>query len=352
MKNVIVLFMVFSSFLNLDAQVNSFEKKATLIAHRIDSITNTEKSILKKELKAIDKKLEKKDISREDADAEKKERASFRAKRINDAVFLEEQNLQTLIKNKVNGKLDAEQDEPKSGFMSSAFEAENFYKDSITGLKVEKRLTTQFVLALGMNSVLNDGGGFYGDGFRVNPIGFGELGFTFKYRLKENTNLWNFKFGLSMMANELRPENNNDIVVTNQNQTTIEDAGFDIIRSRFTNTYLSIPLHLELDFSKPKYNSKTDQTYLRSQTGFRVGLGGFVAFRIHTNQIIRFDEDGKRNRLFQQDDFNVNTLNFGPSAYIGYDDFSIFATYSVHPIFKNNPVDVNSLSIALRMDIN
>ena len=352
MKNVILLLIMFSYALTLKAQSNSFEKKAALIAHRIDSITNLEKSILKKELKAIDKKLEKKDISNEEADAEKKERATYRAQKINDAVFIEEQKLQTLIKNKVSGKLDSNEEDSDSGFLSSAFEVENFYQDSITGLKVEKRLTTQFVLALGTNSVLNDGGGFYGDGFRVNPIGFGEFGFTFKYRLKEHSNLWNLKFGLSMMANELRPENDNEIFVTNQGQTTIEDAGKDIIRSRLTNTYLSIPLHLELDFSKPQYNKKTDQTYLRSQTGFRLGLGGFFAVRIHTNQFIRFDEDGKRNRLFQQDDFNMNTINFGPSAYIGYDDFSIYATYSANPIFKNNPVDINSFSIALRMDIN
>jgi len=350
MKNIILLFITFCCTQNLIAQNNRFEEKAAIIAHRIDSITASEKSTLKKELKKIDKKLKKNELSSDAADAEKKKLATYHAKRINDAVFIEEQKLQTLIKNRVSGKFEIEDEEKIPVF--TTFSAVNYVKDSISGIKIEKRLTTQFVIALGLNKVLNDNDGFYGDGFKVNPLGFAEIGFTFKYRLKEETNLWNLKFGLSLMTDEIRPESDNDILVTNNGETTLQDAGFDIKKSRFTNMYVSLPVYLELDFSKPQYHEKTEQTYLRSQRGFRLGLGGFFAVRVYTSQIIKYKNDGKRVTLTETDDFNMNSINFGPSVYIGYRDISLYAKYNANPVFKNNPVDVNNLSVGLRFDLN
>lgn len=352
MKQTILLLAMLCCTSYLMAQTNTFEKKAAIIASRIDSITTSEKSTLKKELKKIDKKVEKNEITSEAAEIEKRKLASYHAKRINDAVFIEEQQLQALIKNKVSGKLEINDEEnERNRPLITVFEEENFYKDSISGLEVEKRFTTQFVIALGMNTILN-GGDYYGDGFKVNPLGYGELGFTFKYRLKEHTNLWNLKFGLSMMTDDIRPKEDNDILVTNGNQTTLEDIGFDLKKSRLNNLSFAIPVHLELDFSKPQYHKKTEQTYLRSQRGFRLGLGGFFSVRTHTSQFIKYKADGKDIKQTEIYHFNMNNFNFGPSVYFGYRDVSIYAKYDVNPVFKNNPEDINTLSIGLRLDIN
>jgi hypothetical protein len=349
MKQTILLVAILCCTPYLMAQTNIFEEKAAIIASRIDSIITSEKSILKKEIKKIDKKVEKNEITADAAEVEKKKLAAYHAKRINAAVFIEEQKLQLLIKNKVNGKLERTEELDKP--FISVFKEENFYNDSISGLKVEKRFTTQFVFALGINTVLN-GGDYYGDGFKVNPIGYGELGFTFKYRLKENTNLWNLKFGLSMMTDEIRPKEDNDVLVTNGNQTTLEDIGFDLKKSRLNNLSFGIPVHLELDFSKPQYHSKTEQTYLRSQRGFRLGLGGFFSVRTQTSQFIKYKEGGKDIKQTETYHFNMNSFNFGPSVYFGYRDVSIYAKYDMNPVFKDNPEDINTLSIGLRVDIN
>lgn len=349
MKQTILLVAILCCTPYLMAQTNIFEEKAAIIASRIDSITTSEKSILKKEIKKIDKKVEKNEITADAAEVEKKKLAAYHAKRINAAVFIEEQKLQLLIKNKVNGKLERTEELDKP--FISVFKEENFYNDSISGLKVEKRFTTQFVFALGINTVLN-GGDYYGDGFKVNPIGYGELGFTFKYRLKENTNLWNLKFGLSMMTDEIRPKEDNDVLVTNGNQTTLEDIGFDLKKSRLNNLSFGIPVHLELDFSKPQYHSKTEQTYLRSQRGFRLGLGGFFSVRTQTSQFIKYKEGGKDIKQTETYHFNMNSFNFGPSVYFGYRDVSMYAKYDMNPVFKDNPEDINTLSIGLRLDIN
>lgn len=356
MKKKILLLILLSCSLSLTAQNNSFEERTAEVAHRIDSITFAEKSTLKKELKKIDKKLKKKEISNETANSEKNRIAEYHAKRINDAIFIEEKKMQTLIKDRVSGKLDLEEGEQKKSnrFFTVFYDSkDNFYNDTVTGLKVEKRFTSQFVIALGLNIVFNDDKGFYGDGFKDNLGSYGEVGFSFKYRLKEESNLWNFKFGFSTMVYELRPQSKNEILVTNQNQTTVQNSGLELKRSYFSSISIGIPIHLELDFSKPQYDKKTNQTYLHSQRGFRFGVGGYFAARITSSQFIRYnDEDGKRIRLYQNDNFNASNINFGPSAYVGYRDYSVYFKYDVNPVFKNNPQDINTLSIGLRADFN
>ena len=351
MKNSILLCIILCLAQAGLSQTNrGFEKKAAEIAQRIDSITTVEKAALKKELKIISEKLEKKELSSEEAAAEKKRISKSYAERINTAVFAEEQKLQALIRNKVNGTLLLDDTEEDKSFFS-VFESNNSYKDSITGLKLEKRWTSQFVIALGANLFEGDANGSYGDGFKTNPFGYGEVDFSFKYRLKEKSNLWYLKLGFATMVDDIRPDADDDIFITNGNQTTVQDSGLNIRRSYLSSVYLGLPVHFELDLSKPKFNKDTKQSYFRSQQGFRLGLGGYVAFRISTRQFIRYnDEDGKRISVNERDNFNVNNFNFGPSAYIGYGDVSLYFKYNVNPLFRNNSEDINSLAIALRFD--
>ncbi|MBF8149938.1 hypothetical protein ITJ86_08510 [Winogradskyella sp. F6397] len=354
MKHYILIVVLLCCTTYTMGQTNTFEAQAALIASRIDSITTVEKSTLKKALQKLDEQVEKKEMTFEAAEVEKKKLASYHAKRINDAVSNEEQKLQALIRNKVSGKFDlyAEENEQNRPFIS-VFEDENFYNDSISGLKVEKRLTTQFVVAFGMNTILNDDSGYYGDGFKSNLLGNSELGFTFKYKLKEESIFWNLKFGLSMMVDSYKPKEDNLILVKNDDETTLQDSGYELKRSRLDNMAIALPIHIEIDLSKPQYHSKTEQTYLRSQRGFRMGLGGYFAVRIYTSQFIRFDdENGLNTQVTQQNNFNLNNINFGPSAYIGYRDVSFYAKYDVNPIFKNNPDDINTISFGLRLDLN
>lgn len=353
MKYLVFLFITFTSIQMSLAQNERFEKEASKIANSIDSISKVEKKALKKALAQIDKKLKKKDITVEEAEAQKKELAAYHSERINKAVSEQEQKLQTLIKNRVNGTLQLE--ENGSSFTNSftkTFDELNYYKDSLTGIKIEKRWTSQFVIALGVNTILNGNDDFYGDGFKTNPIGYGEIGATVKYRLREESNLWNLKFGLMNMMGDITYNNDDDILVTNQGQTTLVDSGTNLRDARLSYFNLGIPVFLELDFSKPQYDKKTEQTYLRSQQGFRLGLGGFAAIRLFTRQYISYKEDGKRITEIQWDDFNTNRFTFGLNAYIGYKDFSLFVKYDINPIFRNNPVDINNLAIGLRVDFN
>lgn len=349
MKYIIITLFALISSQTICSQNEIFEKQASNIASSIDSISKAEKKTLKKAITQIDKKLKNKEITEAEAEAKKKELATYHADRINKAIATQEQRLQLLVKNRLNGTLELSDNKATSPF---ALDNVNYYKDSISGIKIEKRWTSQFVFALGVNTVINGNDDYYGDGFATNPLGYGEVGATFKYRLKEDTNLWNLKFGFMSMMTDLTFNNDDDILVTNQNQTTIQDSGLNLRNARLSFFNIGIPLFLELDFSKPKYDKKTNQTYLRSQEGFRIGLGGFASYRLFTRQWISYKEDGKRITEIQWDDFNTNKFTYGLNAYIGYKDFSVFVKYDMNPIFKNNPVDINNFAVGLRVDFN
>ncbi|WP_299521645.1 hypothetical protein [Winogradskyella sp.] len=353
MKYVIFLLITLCSIQITFAQNGRFEKEASKIANSIDSISKAEKSALKKALAQIDKKLRKKEISEEQAKVEKTRLAEYHASKINDAIAKEELKLQSLVKAKADGTLKSFESKDYDGdFFLFELSESNLKKDSITGLKVEKRWTTQFIVALAAGMVTNDGGGFYGNGFKVNPLGYAEVGFTFKYRLKEDSALWNLKLGLSTMIDEVRPEADNTIFVNENGQTSLQETDFNLKRTRFANTYLAIPIHLEIDLSKPQFDSDTKQTYLRTQRGFRFGLGGFIGFRVFTSQFIRYNEGNERIRLHQDGNFNMNDIILGPSAYVGFRDFSLYVKYNANPMFRNNPQDIHNLSIGLRIDFN
>lgn len=353
LKYSILIVMVIALSQNIFAQDKALENQTAIIAKRIDSLILSEKTIMKKSLKAVDKQLEKNELSEEEATIEKRKIAEYHAKKINEGVALQEQKLQSIIMDRVNGTLKSSDEKSRQNTpFFTDLSSENYEKDSITGIKIEKRFTSQLVIALGANTIIGNDDGFYGDGFKTSPFGFGEAGFAFKYRLKEQSNLWNLKFGFSVAVYELIPNNDNDIAITSENQTTLQDAGYPIKRAKLNMGYLTLPLHLELDFSKQQFDKDSKQYYLRSQRGVRMGVGGFFGVRYFTNQLIRFEENGKKIRRTERDDFNMNTFTFGPSAYIGYRDTSIFVRYDANPIFKDNPSDINNLSFGLRFDFN
>lgn len=83
----------------------------------------------------------------------------------------------------------------------------------------------------------------------------------------------------------------------------------------------------------------------------RIGVGGFVGFKLGTRQYLEYrDLDGIDIEEVQYDNFNMNTLNYGLSAYAGYGSTSLYAKYDMNPLFKNTKT--RNLSIGVRLDLN
>lgn len=324
----------------------SFEKRAKEIATRIEKITKEEKAALKEEIEAVNLQLQAGTITKEKADEKKKVLAEARAINIEARVTKEQEKLNELVQQKVDGKI--KEDSVRASvkiYFGDTFDFKNKKKEKKFG---EKRTTSQFVFAAGLNNVMVDGK-IQDEDFKFMGSHFYEWGTTYNTRILKDNNLLHFKYGMSVMYNNLRPTNNRNFVV-NGNQTNLEVYSKDLKESRFRNVYLVVPMHLEFDFSGSTMND--DKRQFRTHKSFRFGLGGYAGINLKSKQKIEYRENDEKIYQKTKGDFNTNNFIYGLSSYIGYKETSLYIKYDLNPLFENNTIDVNNISMGIRFDFN
>ncbi|MGE6355764.1 hypothetical protein ACQKCJ_17995 [Flavobacterium sp. NPDC079362] len=334
---VILVFLFVSKVLGQE----TFESKAKKIANKIEKVTKEEKAALKEEVETVNVQLSEGKITQEQADKRKKELAEARAIIIEEKVTAAQNELNDLVQQKVDGKIK-EQD--SSHIYVIRWDPKRD-KDSIHG---EKRTTSQFVFAMGLNNMMVDGK-LQDANYSFIGSHFYEWGFTYNSRLMKNDNLLHAKYGLSLMYNNIRPTDNRSFVV-NGDQTVLQTNAINLDESRFRNVYVVLPLHLEFDFSKPQVSN--GKTYFRTHKSFRFGIGGYAGINVKSKQILKFDQDDLDYKTTIKGDYNVKNFIYGLSSYVGYKALSLYAKYDLNPLFKDNPVKENNISLGLRLDLN
>ena len=329
----------------ISAQEKTFEQKAKEIAVNIKTIAEEEKKALKAEVEAIDLAVASGKMTKEEADKQKTKAAEERAKNIETRTAEQEIALRYLV----NGKLDlaTSKDSLKGKYRVSIPGGYEKYGDS---LKSENRTTTQFVFATGYNNLVTDGA-VANSQFGYARSTFYEWGLTMNTRLSKNSNLLHFKYGVGFMYNMLHATDNR-VFADVDNQTILVDAGVDTKarKTYFKNVYFVVPMHLEFDFSKTK--TVDDKKVFKSHKGARFGIGGFVGVNTNSKQFIAYEINDYKFSEKQKGDFNVNDFTYGLSAYIGHKSTSLYLKYDLNPMFKNNPIDQNNISLGLRFDFN
>ena len=327
------------------AQEKTFEQKAKEIAVQIKTITEEEKRALKAEIEALDKAVELGKMTKEEAANSKAKIAEERAKNIETKIAEQEKALRELVNGNVNEEKPNDSLNKISFTIDGRLKSKNYDKN-----KSENRTTSQFVFAAGYNNLVTDNA-VANSQFGYGRSGFYEWGVTWNTRLSKNSNLMHLKYGVGFMYNQLHATDNRVFDDIN-NQTVLVDAGVETKANRtyFRNVYFVVPMHLEFDFSKTKVVN--DKKIFKSHTGARFGIGGFVGVNTNSKQFIQYEQNGYRIREKQKGDFNVNDFTYGLSTYIGYKDASLYLKYDLNPIFKNNPVDQNNISLGIRFDWN
>ncbi len=216
--------------------------------------------------------------------------------------------------------------------------------------RLSRRTTSQVVFAAGYNNLVTNNM-IANSEFGYTRSGFYEWGVTWNTRLSNNSNLLHLKYGAGFMYNQLHATDNRVFADIN-NQTVLVDAGVatKANRTHFKNVYFVVPMHLEFDFSKTKIVD--GKKIFKSHTGARFGIGGFVGVNTNSKQFIEYEQNGYKFKEKQKGDFNVNDFTYGLSTYIGYQSTSLYLKYDLNPIFKNNPIDQNNISLGIRFDWN
>lgn len=320
----------------------TFEIQAKNIASNIEKITKEEKAELKKEVDAVNDELANGTITKEEAERKKEALAQVRAINIETRVAKEQEKLEILVQKKVDGKI-SENDSTKVTLINIGYD-KNIFKNTN-----EKRTTTQFVLAFGANNLVTDGAVADSD-FYYWQSRFFEWGLTYNTRIFKNDNLLHLKYGFSVMYNNISPTDNRYFVPDENNQTNLEVFPYELENSRFKNVYLVAPLHLEFDFSKNE--SKDGNASFSTHKGVRFGIGGYGGFRIKSKQKMYYNIDDDKIRIKTKGNFNANDLIYGVSTYLGYKATSLYLKYDLNPLFENNVVDQNNISLGIRHDFN
>ncbi|TDE47168.1 hypothetical protein E0I26_03540 [Flavobacterium rhamnosiphilum] len=360
---LVVLLCLFAS--RMLAQ-ESFETRAKKIAEKIEKITKEEKETLKLEVEEVNVQLEKGVITKEQADLKKQRLAQARATIIENKVTVAQEELKDLVQQKVDGKINNQSSDVQKWEGAIIVIGEN--NDSISKNKTEinitsmkvyqgqkekndrqsKRTTSQVVFAAGLNNVVTNGTTDKSD-FRYWGSHFYEWGLTYNTRIIKSDNLLHLKYGFSVMYNNLRPTGNRSFVVNN-NQTNLEINPIHQDESRFKNVYLVAPVHLEFDFSGKKI--KENKPFFKTHQSVRFGIGGYAGINLKSKQIIKYDDNDLKATEKTKGDFNTSNFIYGLSSYIGYEVTSLYVKYDLNPLFKDNAVKQNNVSLGVRFDFN
>jgi hypothetical protein len=330
--------------------VQTFETKAKALGDKIEKITAEEKATLKTEIEEVNVQLEKGTITKEQADEKKKKLAEARATIIENRIAVVQEELKDLVQAKVDGKLnEVDSDQKRYSFSIPGGFKENSKNDTIK--KSEKRTTSIGVLAIGNNNLVTNGAVANSD-FKYNSSTFMEWGISWNTRILKNNNLLHFKYGVTGVYNRLVASDNR-YFVSNNGQTTLATYPTNL-RSRdtyFKNVFVTVPLFLEFDFSKKQFDKNNNRIF-KIEEGFRFGIGGFVGYNTNSKQFLSYEENGYRINERQKGNWNVPDWNYGVSAYVGYKRTSLYLKYDLNPMFKDNIVKQNNISLGLRFDFN
>lgn len=354
---LLVLLALASAFQLINAQNDSIHigknqiTIKTLEESRL-TIQEEEKSQLKKEVEAINNRLQNNEITVEEADKLKLDAAKKAALNIENRLAIVNNKISLLQRNpELN---DTKEDKitfriggSEGGDVSFIYLGRE-EDDKPKIIKYDRRTSSDLVLAFGFNNAIVEGESFNDSPYKFGGSRFFEMGWAWKTRVFENTNFMRLKYGVSLQINGLKPSGNN-YFVQQGDQTVLETFPYELKKAKLSVSNLVIPLHFEFGPSK-----KIDkETYFRYSTNnhFKIGIGGYGGFNVGTRQKLKYEIDGERIKEKQKRDFNTSNLVYGVSGYVALGDVALYVKYDLSPIFKDQLVKQNNISVGVRFDM-
>ncbi|WP_179335703.1 hypothetical protein [Winogradskyella costae] len=364
MNNItrLVLCLVIAlAFTTVQAQETKVDSTKTSANHlKIESlknlkinIENEERDFLKSEIAAINQRLDDGEITAAEAENLKKEAAKNRALNIENRLAIIDNKIELL---KRNDDTYSAEDGEEYGYVlrigSEEGDKESFVyfgeKSNDKPRKYDRRTTTNVVFALGFNNALIEGQSLSDSPYKIANSDFYELGYAWKTRVFENSNFWRLKYGFSFQWNKFEMKDNNYLVNTD-GEISLQEFPSDLNKSKFRTTNLVFPMHIE--FGPSKKIEKDDYFRYSTHKKLKVGLGGYAGLNIGSMQKLKYKDDGDRIKNKQRGGYEVNEFVYGLSGYVALGEIALYVKYDLNPIFKNQVVDQNNISVGIRFDM-
>lgn len=328
---ILSLLMFNCAMQNIQAQEESKAERTERITQQKEQIIAEEKAELKKTVENINLRLEKNELTKEEADNLKEAAAKKHALNIENRIAILENESAWETRNSDWSEEEDDED----------------YKHR----DIYSRTSTHLVMAAGFNNA-NEGGGnfdFNNSDFKLAGSRFFEIGIAWRTRIFENSNWMRFRYGFSFQFNGLKPTDNR-IFVEDGDLTNLVEYPIDLNKSKFRMDNLVFPVHFE--FGPSKRVDTDTKTWFSTANKFKLGVGGFAGFNIGERQKLKYEENGDNVKVKNKGDFNTNDFIYGLSAYMGWGDTGLYVKYDLNPIFKDPNVELNNISVGLRFDLN
>ena len=342
-SNYIVLIALCLSVQLINAQEGNNSEQIKKLNEQKEHILTQEKEYLKLEIENIKSRLSEGKLTSEEVDKLKQEVAEKRALNI--------ENRTAIIDNKIS--LLGRNEEGYNTYDSLKFLSGNDDCESESGMsnmpkKYDRRTTSDFVFALGFNNAIIDGEKLDDSPYKMGSSQFLELGIAWKTRVFKESNFVRLKYGFSFQMNSLKPKDN-QYFVKNGNQTSLENFSSKLDKSKLLVTNLVFPVHFE--FGPSTKNEHKDYFRYSTKNKFKIGIGGYAGFNIGTRQKLKYTADGDKVKDRIKRDYNTSDFVYGLSSYISFSDIAVYAKYDLSPLFKDQVIDQNNISLGLRFDM-
>ncbi len=327
------------------AQETGQDNEIEILKSSKEQIIKEEKEALRKEVEAINKRLDNNQITYAEAERLKKEAAEKRALNIENRIAIIDNKI-ALIERNQNDTLVDQTDRLTISFFGGEDIFNIIFDDHKP--KYDRRTYSDFVLAFGLNNVIVDGQSLNDSDFKIAGSRFAEIGWAWKTRVFKETNWLRIKYGFSFQFNGLKPTDNRYFVDTGK-ETELMEFPTELNKSKFRMDNLVFPVHFE--FGPSKKIEKEEYFRYSTRNKIKIGLGGYAGFNLGVRQKLKFNEEGEEVKQKLKGNYNVNSFIYGLSGYIGWREAALYVKYDLNPIFKDNPVDMRNVSLGLRFDM-
>jgi hypothetical protein len=318
-----------------------------------------EKKQLKREILAIEKKLQSGALSEAEAQSLKEQAARKHALNIEDKYDIIDRKIE-IIKRRIalleRNKGDSSLTEIPKGEGKRSVGIQIRVDDEplhllgkrTTELPYDRRTYSDMVLALGLNNALQPGQSLNDSDFELAGSRFFEIGWAWRTRVFRNSNWLRLHYGFSFHFNGLQLQDNQYFEVEN-GQTVPKVFDAELNKSKFRTDNLVFPVHFELGPSRYKEYSNRFRYSLHNK--FRFGFGGYAGLNMGSRQKLKYIQDGKRAKDKYKASYNTSAFVYGLSSYIGVEGVLLYAKYDISPIFYQNGEELRNMSLGLRFDL-
>ena len=234
--------------------------------------------------------------------------------------------------------------EGKKTYSTGSAETRQARRDSLNEASRTRHSTkTDVVFDLGLNALANRGSG--APELRTLGSRYVNIGLNTFVRLGGKQSPAYLVFGPEFAFNNYMLEGNNKWL--NQNGLTSvvpETNGRQYQKTKLATSTFTVPLMVQF-----KFREKDAQTG-HSRSGFTIGAGGFVGYRLGSWTKLKYFEDGNTFKDKNYGSYNLTDWQYGLQCVIGYRSLQFFAKYNLNELFREGQgPQAQTVSFGLRL---